>query len=186
LGAADVKAPVATAEDVRKVLTGAQAGFGRSGSTAFPKLLFCFADKPWDQISQVPRSGENPACGERISARSAPGTPQVTAPTLVQPAVPQFGGRTGERVCRKEWCPRRDSNPRPQDSYHFDFRRRLRVRGLDCPFAIGRNALRRRPSSLYTFPKGFGAWLGIGVTLRSTLSPTLSGSVERFPDTTPS
>jgi len=25
----------------------------------------------------------------------------------------------------KGWCPRRDSNPRPQDSYHFGFRRRL-------------------------------------------------------------
>lgn len=36
------------------------------------------------------------------------------------------------------------------------------VRGLDCPFAIGpKKAVRRRPSSLYTFPVA-GAWLGIG------------------------
>ena len=37
------------------------------------------------------------------------------------------------------WCPRQDSNLRPQDSYHFGFRRRFRVRGLDCPFTIGRS-----------------------------------------------
>ena len=57
------------------------------------------------------------------------------------------------------WCPRRDSNPRPQDSSHFGLRRRgqSRVRGLDCPFILGPgrhpNTLRRRPSSLYTFPR---------------------------------
>ncbi len=40
----------------------------------------------------------------------------------------------------REWCPRRDSNPRPQDSYHFGFSRRPPgVRGLDCPFTIGRS-----------------------------------------------
>ncbi|MFT8701239.1 MAG: hypothetical protein ABF802_09615 [Acetobacter orientalis] len=32
----------------------------------------------------------------------------------LNPKVPSFG---------REWCPRRDSNPRPQDSYHFGFHR---------------------------------------------------------------
>src|SRR5487761_648727 len=46
-------------------------------------------------------------------------------------------------------------------SYHFGFRRPARVRGLDCPFAITADGrIRRRPSSLYTFPI-FRAWLGI-------------------------
>ena len=36
------------------------------------------------------------------------------------------------------WCPRQESNLRPQDSYHFGFRRHPKgVRGLDCPFAMG-------------------------------------------------
>ena len=51
-----------------------------------------------------------------------------------------------------KWCPRQDSNLRPQDSYHFDFRRRQSVRGLDCPFAVDPRVCRRCPSSLYTFP----------------------------------
>lgn len=53
---------------------------------------------------------------------------------------------------RRKWCPREDSNLRPQDSYHFDFRRRFRVRGLDCPFTMSTNAFRCCPSSLYTLP----------------------------------
>src|SRR5260221_9317398 len=36
------------------------------------------------------------------------------------------------------------------------------VRGLDYPFALARKSLRRRPSSLYTFPWD-RAWLGIGL-----------------------
>ena len=51
----------------------------------------------------------------------------------VDTAVPSFKAV----FAFQEWCPREDSNLRPQDSYHFDFRRRFRVRGLDCPFTMG-------------------------------------------------
>ena len=52
------------------------------------------------------------------------------------------------------WRPRQDSNLRPQDSYHFGFRRRLRMETfvvwtVPSPWA---EAVRCRPSSLYTFP----------------------------------
>ncbi|RJF81573.1 hypothetical protein D3877_15650 [Azospirillum cavernae] len=46
------------------------------------------------------------------------------------------------------------------------------VRGLDCPFALGPKARRRRPSSLYTFPLA-GAWLGIGMTQARRSVPRL-------------
>lgn len=62
------------------------------------------------------------------------------------------------------WCPREDSNLRPQDSYHFGFHRHARkhVRGLDCLFTMARTP-RCRPYSLYTFlPARRKAWLGIG------------------------
>ncbi len=62
------------------------------------------------------------------------------------------------------WCPREDSNLRPQDSYHFSFHRHARrhVRGLDCLFTMARKP-RCRPYSLYTFlPARRKAWLGIG------------------------
>jgi hypothetical protein len=64
----------------------------------------------------------------------------------------------------KTWCGRGESNPQGLSpdgfSYHFDFRRRLRVRGLDYPFTV---AERRRccPSSLYTFPCGLGSGLPV-------------------------
>jgi len=54
--------------------------------------------------------------------------PKIAAPTLAKPAVPGASGPAGERFSGSEWCPRRDSNPRPQDSYHFGFRRRPRGR----------------------------------------------------------
>lgn len=41
--------------------------------------------------------------GERIPARSAPGTPEVHTPALAKPAVPGASWPTGERVFRKEW-----------------------------------------------------------------------------------
>lgn len=44
-------------------------------------------------------------------------------------------------------------------SYHYSFRCRTNVCGLDYAFALGFEALRREPSSLYTFP--IGAWLGV-------------------------
>ena len=50
------------------------------------------------------------------------------------------------------------------------------VRGLDCPFTLGpKGTLRRRPSSLYTFPVA-GAWLGIGKALSAPAFPDF----ERF------
>lgn len=56
------------------------------------------------------------------------------------------------------------------------------VRGLDCPFAIGFSAVRRCPSSLYTFTRhSSGAWLGIGMLTESAKrSPTLSRSTTPF------
>lgn len=44
----------------------------------------------------------------------------------VKVALALWAGREErcERGRRGGWCPRRDSNPRPQDSYHFGFRRR--------------------------------------------------------------
>ncbi len=79
-----------------------------------------------------------------------------------------FGHRCNvSRVCdqplrncqeRRGWCPRRDSNPRPQDSSHFGLRRRRSTRrswsGLSlhlAPTLITTFAVRCRPSSLYTF-----------------------------------
>lgn len=50
---------------------------------------------------------------------------------------------------------------------------RMRVWGLDYPFALAPSRLRRRPSSLYTFPPKRRAWLGIATC---EVSPTLSGS----------
>lgn len=72
---------------------------------------------------------------------------------------------------QKRWCPRRDSNPRPQDSSHFGFRRRpVGVRGLDCPFTLGQRPLgAARPVSTPS-PKG-GAWLGIGKVQRTVAFP---------------
>lgn len=55
------------------------------------------------------------------------------------------------------WCPRRDSNPRPQDSSHYDFHRHWwlllppSVCKLDCLFTLGYKSLRHYPYSLYTF-----------------------------------
>ena len=70
------------------------------------------------------------------------------------------------------WCPRRDSNPRPQDSYHFGLRRRALVGERSWSGLSLRHgplpAFRRCPSSLYTFrPRPRGAtWLGIGTGAR--------------------
>src|SRR5882762_3822623 len=67
-------------------------------------------------------------------------------------------------------CADSESNREPTDSYHFGFRRRSIVErswsGL-C-LRLRRNAVRRVPSSLYTFP-GCGAWLGVGTTVRTTV-----------------
>lgn len=64
------------------------------------------------------------------------------------------------------WCPREDSNLRPQDSYHFGFHRHAlkHVCGLDCLFTTATKTKPRcRPYSLYTFvPAHRNAWLGIG------------------------
>ena len=95
-------------------------------------------------------------------------------------------GENSRRVWK--WRPRRDSNPRPQDSYHFGFRRRLSQRswsGLSLhprsrstrPLSVGA----ARPVSTPS-PDFSGAWLGIGwPQARRELSPTLSGFSTAFP-----
>lgn len=90
-----------------------------------------------------------------------------------------------------KWCPREDSNLRPQDSYHFGFNRRpvangQDVRGLDCPFTMGLAAFRCCPSSLYTFT-GFLRSLARDwhAGRPAKLSPTLSRSIASFPGATP-
>ncbi len=84
----------------------------------------------------------------------------------------QGNGCTGAATSRPEWCGRRDLNPhsrsRSRFSYHLGFRRR--PAGKSGPFVVWTipspcpeaPRFRRRPSSLYTFPAGRQAWLGIG------------------------
>ena len=86
----------------------------------------------------------------------------------------------------KNWRPREDSNLRPQDSYHFGFRRCRSIRGLDCPFAMDPEVFRRCPSSLYTFD-GFLRSLARDrhAGRPAKRSPTLSRSAMAFPSMTP-
>src|SRR5690606_31834003 len=97
--------------------------------------------------------------------------------------------RGGHRKKRRAgWRPRQDSNLRPQDSYHFGFRRRLRRRrswsGLSLhhgPKPLGAARPVSTPSQDFS-----GAWLGIGwPQTRRGLSPTLSGFSTAFPSVLP-
>jgi hypothetical protein len=59
------------------------------------------------------------------------------------------------------------------------------VRGLDCPFTMGRSRQVPPVQSLHLPGQAARAWLGIGVARRPTRSPTLSGSAAPFPCATP-
>ena len=86
-----------------------------------------------------------------------------------------------------KWCPRRDSNPRPQDLSHFGFRRRPRGRswsGLSLrhrPKPVGA----ARPVSTPSRPFEPGLARDRQSASAPQLSPTLSGSAARFPSATP-
>ncbi len=107
-------------------------------------------------------------------------------------AVAQFVGLAtpAPRIVRRIdriWCPREDSNLRPQDSYHFDFRRHPRGRSWSGLSLHHRPvALRCCPSSLYTFPEFL---LGLArdwhAEIPAKRSPTLSRSIAMFPFATP-
>ena len=83
------------------------------------------------------------------------------------------------------WRPREDSNLRPQDSYHFGFRRRPKTFVVWTVPSPWTEVFRCCPSSLYTFT-GSSPALGSGLACRSgKRSPTLSRSVMEFPAITP-
>lgn len=88
-------------------------------------------------------------------------------------------------VHNKKWCPRQDSNLRPQDSYHFDFRRRCKRSwsGLSLHRGPERSLGAARPVS--TPSQRLRAWLGVGWPLRLKRSPTLSRFTTAFPTVVP-
>ena len=71
-------------------------------------LVTCLEQVPWMEGGRTGSRQRLPARG--TTARKRPPADRRAAP------VPMFRPSGA-------WCLRRDSNPRPQDSYHFDFRR---------------------------------------------------------------
>ncbi len=62
------------------------------------------------------------------------------------------------------WSPRQESNLYLALRTTSAFAAAWRVRGLDYAFAVGCEAFRQEPSSLYTFPMS-RAWLGVATPL---------------------
>lgn len=77
-----------------------------------------------------------------------------------------------EAILASKWCPREDSNLRPQDSYHFDFSRRPRtfvVWTVPSPWVQGPLGAAHPVST--PSPDFSGAWLGIGMLKFSEAFP---------------
>ncbi len=143
-----------------------------------------------DIVSSIGRcSMKTPFLGKGQTYRRISTRPSEIATNLRSTIISRACVFTADKTGK--WCPREDSNLRPQDSYHFGFNRRpvangQDVRGLDCPFTMGLAAFRCCPSSLYTFT-GFLRSLARDwhAGRPAKLSPTLSRSIASFPGATP-
>ena len=105
----------------------------------------------------------------------------------------------GQRLSRRMWCGRGDSNSHFQRKPDFAYQLRLSppslaeksaraVCGLDFLITLPLlKRLRWMPSSLYTFPEFYStplwAWLGISNTATCEPSPSLTSSLVQFPIT---